>query len=110
MRFSKQTIDALEQLANNLALDLNAVFEPNNLNADGFPTLDAFMQPGALLAAITSNMPDNSSMIFTIGARTNKHYALALLDNTSTFLEISKEMLAEITLDVANIKGYPAAR
>lgn len=67
------------------------------------------MQPGTLLTAIPSTMPDKASMLFTIGAKTNKRYALALLDDTSTFLEISGKMLAEITLDVAHVTGYPAA-
>ena len=108
MRFSKQCVDALKRLANNAALDLNSIFEPNTLNADGFPTSDAFMQPGALLAAITSNAPDKASLLLTIGAKTNKRYALALLDDTSTFLEISDSMLSEILLDLAHITGYPA--
>ena len=108
MRFSNQCVDAFERLANNAALDLNSIFEPNTLNADGFPTSDAFMQPGALLAAITSDAPDKASLLLTIGAKTNKRYALALLDDTSTFLEISDSMLSEISLDLAHITGYPA--
>ena len=108
MRFSKQCVDALERLANNAVLDLNAIFKPNTLNADGFPTSDAFMQLGALLVAITSNTPDKASLLLTIGAKTNKRYALALLDNTSTFLEISDNMLTKILLNLAHVTGYPA--
>ena len=108
MRFSKQCVEALERLANNPSLDLNSIFEPNILNADGFPISDAFMQPGALLAAITSNAPEKASLLLTIGAKTNKRYALALLDDSSTFLEISDDMLNEIKLDLAHITGYPA--
>ena len=108
MRFSKQTVEALEQLANNSAANLNGVFDPDNLNQDAFPASDAFMQPCAIIAAITANMPDKASMLFTIGAKTNKRYALMLLDNDSTFLEIDDTMLAEIKLDCAHTTRYPA--
>ena len=108
MRLSKQTVEALKRLASNPTVNLNRVFDPDHLNQDTFPASNAFMQPCAILAAITSNMPHKASMLFTIGAKTNKRYALMLLDNDSTFLEIDNTMLAEIKLDCAHTTRYPA--
>lgn len=108
MRFSKQTVEALEWLANNPAVNLDRVVNPDNLNQDAFPASDAFMQPCAILAAITPNMPNKASILFTIGVKTTKRYALMLLGNNSTFLEIDDAMLAKIKLDCAHTTGYPA--
>ena len=91
MRFSKQTVEALEQLANNTAVNLNSVFDPDNLNQDAFPTSDAFMQPCAILAAITANMPDKVSMLFTIGAKTNKRYVLCSSTMTPPFWKLTTQ-------------------
>ena len=88
MNFSKHALDALLALVADTAVDWAQFFGQDALNNDSFLASPAYMQPGALIAAVTNANPGRASILLTIGAKQEKRYALALLEDHATFLEL----------------------
>ena len=57
MNFSKHALDALTVLAADTVVDWAQFFGQDALNDDYFPASTAYMQPGALIAAVTNANP-----------------------------------------------------
>ena len=93
MNFSKHALDALTALAADTAVDWAQFFGQDALNDDSFPALHEFMQPGALIAAVTNANPGCASILLTIGAKQEKRYALALFEDQATFLELDRSAM-----------------
>ena len=109
MNFSKHAPDALTALAADTAVDWAQFFGQDALNDDYFPESYVYMQPGALITAVTNTNPGRTSVLLTIGANQEKRYALALFEDQATFLELDKSALDKIQLDLVNMAEYPAS-
>ena len=93
MNFSKHALDALTALAADTAVDWAQFFGQDALNNDSFLASHEYMQPGALIAAVTNPNPWRASILLTIGAKQEKRYALALLEDQATFFQLDQSAL-----------------
>lgn len=109
MNFSKHALDALTALAADTAVDWAQFFGQDALNDDSFPASHEYMQPGALIAAVTNANPGRASILLTIGAKQEKRYALALFEDQATFLELDRSAKDLIQLDLVHMTGYPTS-
>ena len=77
MNFSKHALDALTALAADTEVDWAQFFGQDALNNDSFPASHKYMQPGALIAAVTNANPGRASILLTIGAKQEKQIGRA---------------------------------
>ena len=81
MNFSKHALDALTTLAADTIVNWAQFFGQDALNNDYFLASNVYMQPGALIAAVTNGNPRRTSVLLTIGVKQEKCYALALFED-----------------------------